>query len=87
MERQSHREIKASISGETSLFLGTNKEILDAKLWAIAIALEAAKSETRDNFNASITIFTDSQEALTTIQQSFPHTRSPYLRDLIYQRS
>lgn len=32
-------------------------------------------------------MFTDSREALITIQQSFPRTDSPYLRDLIYQRA
>ena len=32
---------------EMSVFLGKNKEILDAELWAIAMALEAAKREKR----------------------------------------
>ena len=72
---------------ETSVFLGKNKEILDAELWAIAIALEAATRETGVNFGAPITVFTDSREALATIQQSFPRTGSPYLRGLIYQRA
>lgn len=69
---------------ETSLFLGKNKKILDAELWAIFIALEAAKRETGGNFSAPITVFTDSREALATSQQSFPRTGSPYLRGLIY---
>lgn len=70
-----------------SVFLGKNKEILDAELWAVAIALEAAKTETRGNLRARITVFTDSREALTTIQQFSPCISSPYLRDLIYQRT
>lgn len=69
---------------ETSLFLGENKKILDAELWAISIALEAAKRETGGNFSAPITVFTNSREALATSQQSFPRTGSPYLRGLIY---
>lgn len=48
---------------ETSLFLRENKKILDAELWAISIALEAAKRETGGNFSAPITVFTDSREA------------------------
>lgn len=66
---------------------GKNKEILDAELWAIAIALEAAKKETRGNLRAPITVFKDSREALTTTQQLSPRISSPYLRDLIYQRT
>ena len=62
---------------ETSLFLRKNKEILNAELRAIAIALEVAKRETGGNFGAPITVFTDSREALTTIQQSFPCNSSP----------
>lgn len=72
---------------EMSVFLGKNKEILDADLWAIAMTLEAAKRETRGNFGAPITVFTDSREALTTIQQVSPRISSPFLRDLIYQRA
>lgn len=72
---------------EMSVFLGKNKEILDAELWAIAMALEAAKRETRGNFRAPLTVFTDSREALTTIQQVSPRISSPFLRDLIYQRA
>ena len=35
----------------TSLFLRKNKEVLDSELWAIAMALEAAKKETRSDFS------------------------------------
>lgn len=64
-------------------FIRENKEILDAELWALG----AAKRETRGNFKAPITVFTDSREVLTTIQQIYPRISSPFLRDLIYQRT
>lgn len=67
--------------------MGKNKEILDAELWAIAIALEVAELEIGSNCSAPIKVSTDSREALTIIQQSFPRTSSPYLKSLIYQRA
>lgn len=42
---------------ERGVFLGKSKKILDAELWAIAIAFEAAKRETRSNFGAPRTVF------------------------------
>lgn len=45
---------------KTSVFMGKRKEILDAELWAIAIALEAAKRERRCNPNVPIKVFIDS---------------------------
>ena len=70
---------------EMSVFFGKNKEILDAELWAISMALEAARRETRQNLEAPITVFTDSREALATLQQISPCSSSPFLRDLIRQ--
>lgn len=54
----------------TSLFLGKNKEILDAELWAISDGLKMVT--TLNNQNTSVTIFSDSREALTSIRQPTP---------------
>lgn len=70
-----------------SVFLGKNKEILDAELCEITMALEVAKKDTKGNFGAPVTVFTDSREAIATIQQISPCISSPFLRDLIYQRT
>ena len=72
---------------EISLFLGKNKEVLDGKLWAIATALETAKRETRSDLSTLITVFTDSREALATIQRSSSRAGSSYLRSLICQKA
>ena len=70
----------------TAVFLGKNKEILDAELWAIADGLDIARKMTCETENTPITIFSDSQKALTEIRKTNPYTGSPYLRKLIYQR-
>ena len=49
------------------------------------MALETAKKETRQNLGAPITVFTDSREALATLQQIPLRSSSPFLRDLICQ--
>ena len=72
---------------EKSLFLGKNKEVLDGELWAIATALETAKRETRSDLSTPIIVFTDSQEALATIQRPSSRAGSPYLRRLICHRA
>lgn len=48
------------------MFLGKNKEILDAELWAISEALDIAK-KTNNMGNIPMTIFCDSQRALKAI--------------------
>ena len=70
----------------TAVFLGKNKEILDAELWAIANGLDVARKITQET-NTPITIFSDSQEALTEIQKVNPYTGSPYLKSLIHQKT
>ena len=50
---------------QKSVFLGKNKESLDAELWAISEALDTAMRETSTANNSLITIFCDSQKALT----------------------
>lgn len=42
---------------------------------------------TLNNHNTPSTIFSDSREALTAIRQSTLCASSPYLRNLIYQRT
>ena len=53
----------------TSVFFGKNKEVLDAELWAMAEGLETARKITLNNDDTPVTIFSDSREALTAIQQ------------------
>ncbi len=71
----------------SSVFLGKNKEIIDAELWAIAIGLEMAEKVILRSHQTAVTIFSDSREALTTLCQLSSHTRTPYLRNLIYQKA
>ena len=54
---------------EQSMFLGKNKEALDAELWAILKALEVALKVLAEK-EAPVTIFCDSQKALRTIQST-----------------
>ena len=78
---------KASNSWKgTPAFLGKNKGILDAELWAIANGLDVARKITQET-NTPITIFSDSREALTEIQKVNPYTDSPYLKSLIHQKT
>lgn len=72
---------------EKSIFLGKNKEILDAELWAILEALGIARKETINDKDMPITIFCDSQKALKTIQQPPSHQENRVLRSLIYQKA
>ena len=51
----------------TSVVLGKNKEILNAKLWAIANRLDIVRKITKENKNILITIFSNLQKALTKI--------------------
>lgn len=51
------------------------------------MALEVVKRENRRNFKAPITIFTEPQEALVTLQQISPSISSNFLRDLIHRRT
>ena len=51
---------------EKSEYLGKNKEISDAELWAILVALDIA-SKTGIGRDISVTIFCDSQKALNAI--------------------
>lgn len=70
----------------TAVFLGKNKEILDAELWAIANGLEAARKMKQET-NTPIIIFSYSREALAEIQKMNPYTGSPYLKSLIHQKT
>ena len=72
---------------EKSVFLGRNKEILDAELWAILEALDIAAKETRNMANAPVTIFCDSQEALRAIEHPPSHKRNRFLRGSIYEKT
>lgn len=68
-------------------FLGENKEILDAELWAILEALGIARKETPNARHTSINIFCGSQKAPRTIQHPRIHHENWFLRSLIYPES
>ena len=65
------------------MFLGKNKESLDAELWAILEALDTAMRETSTANNSLITIFCDSQKALTAIRQPPSQKENQFLRGQI----
>jgi len=69
-----------------SEYLGKNKEIVDAELWAISEALDIA-DKSGIGSDIPITIFCDSQKALNAIAR--PPTCQEYrlLRELIYKRT
>ena len=70
---------------EKSMFLGKNKEILDAELWAISEALDIALKIA--NPRTPITIFSDSQKALRAIALPFTSQENRFLRSLVYQKT
>ena len=72
---------------QKSVFLGKNKEILDAELWAISDALVIAIRETSNANNTPITIFCDSQKALQAIQHPPSHKENRFLRGQIYHKA
>ncbi len=72
---------------DKSFFLGKNKEVLDAELWAISEALVVATKEIQNSKDAPITVFCDSQKALKAIQHTPSEKENRYVRDLIYNRA
>lgn len=71
---------------EKSLFLGKNKELEDAELWAIFKGLEVA-SQVLNEGNAPVTIFSDSQKALRELQHTNAHNKNRFLKNLINQKA
>ncbi len=69
------------------MFWGKNKESLDAELWAISEALDTAMRETSTANNTLITIFCDSQKALTAIRQPPSQKENRFLRGQIYYKA
>ncbi len=68
-------------------FLGKNKLILDAELWAILTALDIALKETLDAKRASVTIFSDSQRALRVVGDPPTHKEKRFLRSCNYGKA
>ena len=60
-----------------SYYLGKNKEILDAELWAISEALVVATKEI-PNAKIPITMFCDLEKALTAIQHAPAKRENPH---------
>ena len=52
---------------EKRRFLGKNKDTFDAELWAISDALVLGIKRTRNVGPTTVTVFTDSQAAITKI--------------------
>ena len=71
---------------EKSQYLGKNKEIVDAGLWAISEALDIA-NKSGIGSDIPVTIFCDSQKALNTIARPSTCQEYRFLRDLIYKRT
>ena len=63
-----------------------NKEIIQAKLWAIATGLNIAKKNMLKSRKIGITIFGNSRKALNSLGQLSMYTKTPYLRKLICQK-
>lgn len=71
---------------DQTVFLGKNKEVLDAELWAILKALEVALKMLNEK-DAPVTIFCDSQPALRAIQSTALCNENRFLRNLIYYKT
>lgn len=72
---------------EKSVFLGKNKEVLDAELLAISDVLDIAAKETLNIKNVLVTIFCDSQEALRVIKHPPLHERNRFLEGFINEKT
>ena len=70
---------------EKSEYLGKNKKIGDAELWAILMALDIA-SKMGIGCDIPVMIFCDSQKALNTIVRPSIYHEYRFVRDLIYKR-
>ena len=81
------KDIKSNQWRQKSVFLGKNKETLDVELWAISEALDTAMREILTVDNTLITIFCDSQKALTTIRQPPSQKENRFLRGQIYYKA
>ena len=68
------------------MFLGENKKVLDAELWAILKGLEIALKILHKK-DAPVTIFCDSQKALKAIRRVDSCNDNQFLRNLIYQKA
>ena len=79
-------EDKSAAKWERSIFLGRNKEIFDAELWAISEALEIAKKLASPRTRL-VTIFSDSQKALRAIALPRTSQENRYLRSLVYKKT
>ena len=70
----------------SSIFVGINREIIDAELWAIAIGLDIAEKIILKSLETTVTIFGDSRKALNTLGQLSVCTANLYFRKLICQK-
>ena len=70
---------------ERSIFLGKNKEILDAELWAILEALDIVEKIPAHPITL-VTIFSDSQRTLRAIALPFISQENRFLRSHVYQK-
>ena len=72
---------------EKRRFLGKNKDSFDAELWAILDALVLGIKRTRNVGPTTVTVFTDSQAAITKILDPKTRVGGDAVRSLIYQNA
>lgn len=72
---------------EKRRFLGKHKDSFDVELWAISDALNLDSKETRNAEPTTVTIFTNSQTAMTKILEPKTKVGGDAIRNLIYQRA
>lgn len=72
---------------EKRRFLGKNKDSFDAELWAISDALVLGIERTRNVGPTTVTVFTDSQAAITKILDPKARFGGDAVRSLVYQNA
>lgn len=66
-------------------FFGKHKDLFDAELWAISDALDLGSKKTRNAKPTTVTIFTDSQTAMTKILDPKTKVGGDAVQNLVYQ--
>ena len=72
---------------EKRQYLGENKDLFDAELWAISDALEISIKKTRNTQPTTVTVFTDLHAAIGKIVNPKVRPGGGARRDLIYQNA
>lgn len=70
---------------EKRRFLGEHKDSFDAELWSISDALVLGTKKTRNTGPTTVTVFTNSQAAISKIFDSKTKVGRDAVRNLVYQ--